>query len=259
MKERFFFAASEEEMIADIHGHTKWSGEGSPNNYNSSIERALALGVDIIAFTEHSFPGGNISLRLGILAKTLKERRQKELESPIVILGEEVSTLEGHILILGFDPDADSIKGIPSFRSAEETVKRAHDRGLLVVAPHLTEKQTFASLSRNRAIDLAEKHDGFWNGIQTTDLRKGIDFKALIVADLLNVPGYGGSDFHRDEEVAMAGMYLPRNANLKDWQSIMDYFRTNPTLNTFVRRISLPPSQSFFLKVRSAVNSFNGR
>lgn len=248
------------ELKADLHGHTIWSLEGVCwYGVESVIEEAIRKGIGMVAITEHSFPWGGLSLKLRVVGRVLEKRQEKKLPSPNVALGEEVTSLDGHIIALGYDPYSRTLQGIPSFLSAEETVRRIHEKGLLAIAAHPTENPTFASLSYQLVEDLAEKYDGFWDGVETTSLRRGIDPRALEIARKLGVPSLGGSDYHRLEEIGRAGVYFPQEAQLYSAQELVDFLRRKPGLTTFVDKEGLSPSRNIFYWLRGQVNKRNGR
>lgn len=253
-----------ERSKADLHGHTWWSGElMSWYGVNAALERALAVGLDWLAITEHSGFLSWLALRTNIVGRTLRRREDNGLQSPKVILGQEVTTKDGntfpHILVLGHDPYAESIKGVPALKSIEETIQWAHDLGLLAIAAHPTPEATFASLSYQRVLEIAEKMERSWDGVEGTSLRRGKDVLALELARKLGVPPFGGSDFHWKIEIGRAGIYLPQEARLYNSEQLIDFFRKKPFLESFINEESLPPSRNIMLWFRNLVNKRNGR
>src|SRR6266550_4738568 len=82
---------------ADLHVHSIWSdGAQAP----AAIVRAAAGRVDVLAITDH------------------------------VVIGEEVSTLNGHVLALWIE------ERVPPGLTAERTIALIHDQGGLAVAAH---------------------------------------------------------------------------------------------------------------------------
>ena len=251
-------------LAADFHGHTLWSGEGMTwHSVDQVLEQSLKIGLNIVAITEHSSPLSHWGLKINIVGQTLKSREDKGLASPLVILGQEVSCREGntfpHLLILGHDLRSASIKPIPALKSVEETIKRAHGAGLLVVAAHPTPEPTFASLSYRKVRQVAEKMNNAWDGVETTSLRRGFDHESVKIVRELGITGYGGSDFHRLAEVGMAGAYFSQELSFSDPQQIIDYLWTKPDLETFVDLKKLPKTRNLMLWLRNLVNQKNGR
>jgi len=104
---------------ADLHVHSIWSdGAQTP----AAIVRAAAGRVDVLAITDHD------EVR-GALAAREFAREHPELGVDVVV-GEEVSTLNGHVLALWIE------ELVPSGLSAEHTIALIHAQGGLAVAAH---------------------------------------------------------------------------------------------------------------------------
>ncbi|HNP89464.1 MAG: hypothetical protein BWY24_00853 [Microgenomates group bacterium ADurb.Bin219] len=251
-------------FAADLHGHSFLSGElMSWYSVDSALEQASRIGLNIIAFTEHSSPLSQLGLKFNIVGRTLKARRDRGLSSPLVILGQEVSCREGntfpHVLVFGHDLSSSRIKPIPALKSVEETIRIAHQAGLLVVAAHPTPEPTFASLSYRKVREVAEKMPDAWDGVETTSLRRGKDEEAIKIARELGITGYAGSDYHRLAEIGMAGAYFSPEVPFSDSEAVLDYLRTKPNLETFVDLTKLPKTRNLMLWLRNRVNRKNGR
>ena len=102
---------------ADLHVHTLYSDGGqSPE----AVVRAAAGRLDVVAITDHDRIAG--ALRGRDYA-----REHPELGVDVVI-GEEISTLNGHLLALYLE------ERVPPGLSAHESIRRIHDQGGLAVA-----------------------------------------------------------------------------------------------------------------------------
>lgn len=104
---------------ADLHVHSLYSDGGQPPE---AIVRAAAGRLDVVAITDHDVVAG--ALRARDFA-----REHPELGVDVVV-GEEISTLNGHLLGLYLT------ERVPPGLSAEETIRRVHAQGGLAVAPH---------------------------------------------------------------------------------------------------------------------------
>jgi predicted metal-dependent phosphoesterase TrpH len=104
---------------ADLHVHTTFSdGAQSPE----AVVRAAAGRVDVVAITDHDVIGGAVRARDFA-------RRHPELSVDVVI-GEEISTRNGHLLGLYLQAC------VPPGLGADETIELIHAQGGLAVAAH---------------------------------------------------------------------------------------------------------------------------
>lgn len=104
---------------ADLHIHTRYS-DGWPSPAQV-VEQARHVGLDVIAITDHDTIEG---------ALRAAEYSGRTVGSPEVILGEEVSTREGHVVGLFLE------KRVRPGLSAAATVEAIHEHGGLAFAPH---------------------------------------------------------------------------------------------------------------------------
>ncbi len=104
---------------ADLHVHTNFSdGADSPRAVLRWAERKQ---LEVIAITDHDTIEGAL-----VAAELARESRS----GPDVIVGEEVSSVHGHILGLFITTR------VPPGLSAEETVAAIHEQGGVAVAAH---------------------------------------------------------------------------------------------------------------------------
>jgi predicted metal-dependent phosphoesterase TrpH len=104
---------------ADLHVHTVWSdGAQRPE----AILEAIQGRVDVVAITDHDEIRGALRAREWA-------REHPELGVDVVV-GEEISTLNGHLLGLFLE------ERVPQGLSALETISEIHAQGGLAVAAH---------------------------------------------------------------------------------------------------------------------------
>jgi len=104
---------------ADLHVHTVWSdGAQRPE----AIVRAAAGRLDVVAITDHDEIQGALEARAFA-------RARPDLGVDVVI-GEEISTLNGHLIGLYLE------ERVPPDLTAAETIERIHVQGGLAVAAH---------------------------------------------------------------------------------------------------------------------------
>jgi predicted metal-dependent phosphoesterase TrpH len=105
---------------ADLHIHTRY-GDGM-----ATVAAVLAYAeertdLDVVAITEHD------TLRAADEARELHARGGYRFG---LVTGEEVTTLDGHLLALFVD------EPVASFRRIEETLAEIHRQGGIAIAPH---------------------------------------------------------------------------------------------------------------------------
>src|SRR5690349_21236491 len=135
---------------ADLHIHTTASdGAATVPELLEYVARASDLRV--IAITDHDSIAG------------AKEARQLASQFGLdVIVGEEVSTADGHLLALFID------SFLPPGRPAAETIAAIHAQGGLAVAPHPFDRSV-PSLGRSfarRASSRLERNDWSFDAIE---------------------------------------------------------------------------------------------
>lgn len=170
--------------IADLHIHTHHSdGQDGPAEV---VAWAARIRLDVIAITDHD----NID---GALIAAAVARR--EPGSPEVIVGEEVSSLDGHILALFID------RLVPPDMTGAETVAAIHEQGGLAIAAHPYWRPSSTD-HRGRVYGLGDRigeldidaveviNGGF------TPSMIGANRRAGWVAEALGRTPVGGSDAH---------------------------------------------------------------
>ncbi|MEI6288828.1 MAG: PHP domain-containing protein [Chloroflexota bacterium] len=104
--------------IADIHMHTIYSYDGTAA-VSAVLERAVKVGLDIIAITDHD-----------VIRGALEAEQMSSNFGIQVIPGIEITTSDGDLLALSVR------KMIPAGLTLIETIKRVGDEGGFCVAPH---------------------------------------------------------------------------------------------------------------------------
>ncbi len=156
-----------------IHVHTDYSHDSNASARDIA-EAARAAGVDCVAVTDHDEIRGALELR--------------ELGQVRVIIGEEVSTADGHLIGLFLK------QWIRPGMSAERTAREIREQGGLVLAPH-----PFSSLCSD---SLAAAMDGLvpWlDAVEVCNAQNPLpwqDRRAAAFARRHELPGYAGGDAH---------------------------------------------------------------
>jgi predicted metal-dependent phosphoesterase TrpH len=107
-------------LKADLHIHTAHSGDSDISAWDI-IEQARANDLDVVGVTDHHAVKGGIETT---------QLAAKEFPGLIVLVGQEVKTKSGEIIVFGLGKD------IPRKKSLTETCKLARKSGGFIVIPH---------------------------------------------------------------------------------------------------------------------------
>ncbi len=157
-------------MRFDLHIHSNHSSD-CYLKVDDILKQAVERGLDGIAICDHNTIEGSL----------IAKKRAEELNLPLIVLtGAEISTAEGHVIVLGIK------ENIPSNLPLQETVRIARERGGVVIAPHPF---------KIRSIGHAAKYA---DAIETFNSRCifGENKKAEELALTFGKPQVGGSDSH---------------------------------------------------------------
>jgi predicted metal-dependent phosphoesterase TrpH len=140
---------------ADLHIHTRY-GDGMATVPELLRYVEAATDLDVIAVTEHD------TLRAAEEARELHARGSFRFE---LVVGEEVTTLDGHLLALFIDAP------VPSFQRMEPTLEAIHRQGGLAIVPHPLSFLTRSANARVLERIASSGHDGVhFDGIEEYNL-----------------------------------------------------------------------------------------
>jgi predicted metal-dependent phosphoesterase TrpH len=165
----------------DLHVHSRNSGDNDADP-EETVNRAIELGLDGIAFTEHySFEASEPVERLS----------EKYRGSIALFRGVEFSAAEGHCLVFGVDTDRLDIR----FAPIRDVVRVVTTAGGVVIPTHLYR-------GGNSMGDLIFSVPGIsavegYNGANMHTM----NVKAIEAAAKMKIPYTGGSDAHEPIEV----------------------------------------------------------
>jgi len=178
-------------LACDLHVHTNYSKDGE-----SSVEEILlqaeAEGLDAIAITDHDCVDG---------AKEALLRPSTVL----VIPGIEVSTKQGHLLVLGVT------EVIPAGLDVVTTVNIARRMGALAILPHPYHIWRHGVARRKKVgmsvVDAVEAFNSRY-------IVGSANQKAARIAQRLGKPCVGGSDAHNAKFVGFGRTYVEAEKNV---------------------------------------------
>ncbi len=165
----------------DLHVHSRYSTDNDADP-EESVLRAIELGLQGIAFTEHYYYGAS---------EPVEDLKDKYKDSIMIFRGVEFSTAEGHCLVFGADTDKLGIKYAP----VADVVRFVNEGGGVVIPSHPYRPGT--SLG-----DLVRSLNGFagLEGFNGANMHS-YNVKAIDAAKAMRLPFTGGSDAHAPREV----------------------------------------------------------
>ncbi|MDD1678740.1 MAG: PHP domain-containing protein [Methanomicrobiales archaeon] len=191
-------------LKCDLHIHSSFSRDGE-SRVEDILRRAEQVGLDAIAITDHDTVEGSLHAR--------------RIRSPVLIIpGIEVSTRQGHIIVLGIDVP------LPPRRDVLETIEEARARGGLVILPHPYHMWRHGVARKMkgsiRAVDAVEAFNSRY--IVGTANRK-----AALMARRYQKPCVGGSDAHHARFVGFGVTYIDAEPTV---DSILSAIREGKTI-----------------------------
>ena len=136
---------------ADLHIHSTYS-DGIPTIEQILKHTELHTNLDVIAITDHNVIDGSL------MARDLWASGSYRFD---FIVGEEISTNEGHLLALFIE------KQIPSHLSIERSIDLIHDQGGLAIVVHPLHP-LFRMSCQREVLDRIYAHKDLWlDGIET--------------------------------------------------------------------------------------------
>jgi len=178
-------------LTCDLHIHTNYSKDGE-SSVEEILRKAEEAGLDVIAITDHDTVDG----------------AKKALTIPsgvLVIPGIEVSTKQGHLLVLGVT------EVIPSGLDVVTTVDIARRMGALLILPHPYHVWRHGVARRkNAGMAVVDAVESFNSRYIVGSANK----KAARIAKRLGKPCVGGSDAHNARFVGFGRTYVEAEKNV---------------------------------------------
>jgi predicted metal-dependent phosphoesterase TrpH len=179
-------------LKVDLHVHTEHS-EDSRATPMSVVDKAIELGFDAIAVTDHNTVSGS-----------LEAERLAKGTNLLVIPGQEVLTKEGEVVVLGLR------EGIPRGMPALDTMRQAREKGGFVIVPH-----PFDLMRRGIGKRLGPllKYVDAIEVFNSRTIFGTFNSKALSFAERNGLPMTAGSDSHSPGEMGKTYMLVRSAVN----------------------------------------------
>ncbi len=186
-------------LTCDLHVHTNHSKDGE-SSVEDILRAAEAAGLDAIAITDHDSVDG--------------AKRALQIETTVLVIpGIEVTTKQGHLLVLGVT------EVIPSGLDVLETVALARRMGALLILPHPYHVWRHGVARRKKAgmtaVDAVESFNSRY-------IVGSANRKAARMAAKLGKPCVAGSDAHNARFVGFGRTYVDAEKNVP---AILDAIR----------------------------------
>jgi predicted metal-dependent phosphoesterase TrpH len=190
-------------LSADLHIHTICSGDGE-SQVADVLHAAYEAGLDVIAITDHdSTEGCDIAAKIP--------------GSVLVIPGVEVTTLQGHLLVLGASGP------VPKGMDVLETIALARSLGGVTIVPHPFHRYRHGvGLKAVRALEAADAIEVF----NSRYILGGANRRALRYAKKLGKPMVAGSDAHHCRYVGYGRTMIDADRTV---ESVLDAIRMGKT------------------------------
>ena len=191
-------------LRADMHVHTDHSKD-SRTSPKDVVKRAIELGMDVIAVTDHNTVSGSL--------ESEKYARGRIL----VIPGQEVHCKEGEVIVLNVR------KTLPNKMPAKDLMKMARKEGGFVIVPHPFD------LLRKGIGNPKESVLRYIDAVEVFNARtifNRFNNKAMAFAESNDLPKTVGSDSHFPEEMGKTAMLIDSEKTI---ESVLNAIRLKKT------------------------------
>ena len=188
-------------LSCDLHIHSTYSRDGE-SSIKTILEIAHAVGLHAIAITDHDEICGAQE------AVHLSRMHAQDFHNLLVIPGIEVSTKEGHLIVLGVSELIE--KGL----SARATIKHAHELGGFVIAPHPFHRYRHGVGLRDRQALLEVDAIEAFNSRYIIGAIGSDNKRAHRFAEKHSIPKVAGSDAHHARYIGYGTTFVEAEWNI---------------------------------------------
>jgi predicted metal-dependent phosphoesterase TrpH len=201
-------------LSCDLHIHSAYSRDGE-SDIQTILTTAQAVGLHAIAITDHDeICGAQEAVRFSRM-------HAQDLHNLLVIPGIEVSTRQGHLIVLGVDELIE--KGL----SARATIRYAHEMGGLVIAPHPFHRYRHGVGLRDRQVLLEVDAIEVFNSRYIIGAVGSDNRRAHRFAEKYSIPKVAGSDAHHARYIGYGTTLVEAERNIS---SIFEGIRSGKTM-----------------------------
>jgi hypothetical protein len=200
---------------ADLHIHTNYSKDAFPEVEEVLAYAASKTDLRVIAITDHDAIEG-----------ALKARRLSHSYNIEVVVGEEVSTAEGHLLALFIE------EWLPPGRPAAETIAAVHAQGGICLAAHpygwLVDSLGWHGIYHRSNGSQHDQHEWPIDGVEAFNASLWLpsnNTRAAAMGAKLNLPLCGGSDSHHLATIGLGYTLFP-GTSAEDLRAAIRHNRT---------------------------------
>ncbi|MBN1455402.1 MAG: PHP domain-containing protein [Methanomicrobia archaeon] len=209
----------------DLHVHTNYSHDGH-DSIERIIEVARAQGLDGLAICDHNTMAGVHAARDYLAAHDL---------DLLIIPGIEVTTVQGHLLVLGLE------EGVERDMTAVETIRavrqyeREHAQSIVIIAPHPYHpfRHSIGTLCTHQDIEAIEVFNSrYFTGLGNLWARRTAKRTGKIAV--------AGSDAHSADCVGLATVTVDVDADelarMVDYRAIVKALKAGSVRVTAMKR-----------------------
>jgi len=235
----------------DMHIHTTCSkhpfwGVDAMSCPKEVVKRALKLGLNGIAITDHNTTRGGLKI-----AKMVKEHGlQNRL---IVIPGAEIKSRNGDILAFGLEKD------IPPRLWGMETIERIQDEAALAFVAHPYKGKFFNYYFGGKSSWLRQKRSTKFDGIEGFNAAASdpANIMASKLAEILKISKTGGSDAHILSHIGHGLTHVDTSDFTLD--GVLEAIRKGKTYTSGVNYSISRPLKLYFYKLVQLMRRSVGR
>lgn len=189
----------------DMHNHSSHSAD-STLDPEEAIEKALSLGFDGMAFTDHN---------TYLSTEPVERLKEKYKGRFLIFRGAEYTADVGHVLLFGIKNDG--FGGLGMNAPIADVTRFVKKEGGVIIIPHPFRewslfRKDISTVADVTAIEACNGHNN-----------EAENEKALRAAEALGLPTTGGSDAHNIEEVGWC--YTEFFADALDYNNFLDVLR----------------------------------